>query len=161
MSTKMRAKVGAIEIEFDGEPDFLRDEVPKLLKALSALAKEAPAKEVKEAGASSGEAPFSGGVQLTTNSIAAKLGVKSGSDLAIAAALELTRMKKKDRFSRQELLDSMKTANSYYRSTYLNNLSSTISRLIKDQRLLEPVKGHFSLSANELAALAPKVSAIA
>lgn len=63
------------------------------------------------------------------------LGAQSASDLAIAAAAHLTLVQKKERLSRQEIFDEMKTATSFFKSSYVNNHSNTLNVLVKQDRL--------------------------
>ena len=85
----------------------------------------------------------------TVAAIAARLDVKSGSDLIIAAAAKLTFVDGQDKFSRKTLLESMQTASSYYKQSMSSNLTKFLNGLLKDNRLTEPSIGHFALTPSE------------
>lgn len=114
MSSKLRIRIGEVEIDYDGTEEFLKQELPQLLKTAMELHKAsgtAPGLGAKKPGSSGSGGDFP---SLTTGSIAAKIGAKSGSDLLLAAAGHLTLVKKIEPFSRQQLLNEMKTATAYY-----------------------------------------------
>ena len=138
MESKIRIKLGPIEVEYEGSESFLKHELPDLIKTVSALYKAANIPLDKPD-------PGAGSIQLSTNSIATKLHCKSGPDLAIAAAAHLTLAKNISVFSRKALLDEMKTATSFYKSSYANNLSKTLNALLKHD-LNEPSSGNFALT---------------
>ena len=64
----------------------------------------------------------------------------------------------KPTFSRQEIIDEIKTASAYYKKTYLSNLSQSINNLMKDGKLLEPSTGTYSLSATAQADLKARLA---
>lgn len=148
-TAKMRIKMGPIEIDYEGSEDFLKQELPAILTAVSSLHKESGLVENSPPGANSGNgaagsnqtAPI--GMSVTT--ISAKLGVKSGADLALAAAARLTRGGSSS-FSRQQLLDEMKAATGFYKTTIRSNLSNYLLTLVKEGKLQETAKDTYSLS---------------
>ena len=146
MTSKIRIKLGPIEVEYEGSETFLKEELPQLLSAVSelystsGLTTDAPGGNVLH--------PPSGNLQGTTGSIAAKLAVKQGPELIIAAAARLTFVSGKQTFSRQEIIEEMKSATAYFKKTYVKNLSAYLNTLLKDGKLLEPSAGIFSLSAS-------------
>lgn len=85
----------------------------------------------------------------STNTIARLLNAKSASDLVIAAAAHLTLMQKKERLSRQELLDEMKKASSFFKSSYVNNLSNSLKVLVNADRLRLLAPDTYGLSHKE------------
>ena len=145
MESKIRIKLGPIEVEFEGSEQFLKNELPDLIKTVSELHKasniyaETPTDDTTTD--ESGK-----GIQLSTGSIAAKLTCKTGPELAVAAAAHLTLVKKTKVFSRKVLLGEMKTASSYYKSSYGNNFSNILSALLKS-KFNEPSTGNYALTA--------------
>jgi hypothetical protein len=89
-------------------------------------------------------------LEATTGSIAAKLDCKSGPELVMAAAARLTFVLQTATFARQKIIDEMKTASAYYKSTYVSNLSSSLNNLVKDGKLNEPSQGNYALTATSL-----------
>jgi hypothetical protein len=160
--SKIKIKLGPIEIEYEGSEMFLKEELPQLLSAVSDLY----AKSNIAIGASTAQVPAGLGaangsvkpiLEATTGSIAAKLSVKSGPDLVLAAAARLTLVTGTPKFSRQNITDEMKTATAYYKATYLNNLTSYLNGLVKDGKLNEPSQGNYALTAASLKDLEQRI----
>jgi len=160
MTSKIRIKMGPIEIEYEGSESFLKEELPELLRAVSNLYKESEL----QGEISQGEPSVEGSVgapkfQATTGSIAAKLNSKTGSDLILAAAAHFTFVLGKNTFTRKELHKEMKTASGYYKNTYRGgNLTGYLNSLIKDGKLLEPSKDNYALSASAKSDLSAKIA---
>lgn len=159
----MKIKLGPIEVEYEGSESFLKEELPELLKAVSDLYQGStvnPAFSLGHPADATGE--LSGTkkqekIDLTTNSIASKLGSKTGADLVMAAAARLTICQGKDKFTRQDILKEMKSATSYYKKTYSNNLSKSLTSLIKDEKLLETAKDTYAIKAITLDGLKERI----
>ena len=148
-TAKMRIKMGPIEIDYEGSEDFLKQELPAILTAVSTLHKESGLVDESPSGSNSGTGsamsnqPAPVGMSVTT--ISAKLGVKTGAELALAAAARLTRGGSLS-FSRQQLLDEMKAATGFYKTTFRSNLSNSLLSLVKEGALQETAKDTYSLS---------------
>ncbi len=159
MTSKIKIRIGQIEIEYEGSEEFLKEELPDLLQAVTKLHKEAGSvppsiPSAEEPNSNSSSPPSFDGSKLgTTNSIAAKLGAKTGSELAIAAAAKLVLGSGLEQFTRKQLLQEMKNATQYYKSTYGSNLSSTIKTLVGDHRFIERSKDTYALKADLVATL--------
>lgn len=156
--SKIRIKMGAIELEYEGSDDFLKEELPILLDKLYALAPFASSEsqgkgvvvdESEEVGFSSAGPRGTKSEIGTTSSIAADLDAKTGPDLALAAAVRLTLGLGKASFSRKELLTEMQSATSYYNKNMSGNLSKMLTAMIKDKVVREVAKDTFSLSAEK------------
>lgn len=152
MTSKIKIKMGAIEIEYEGSEAFLKEELPSLLKAVSDLYQssgpfvDAGNATIEPASSSSGIKKIQG----TTATLAAKLGGGSGPDLTMSAAARLTFVLGKEKFHRKDLLEEIKSASSYYKNTYMSNFSSLLNSLVKTGKLMEPSKDNYSLSADSL-----------
>jgi hypothetical protein len=146
MESKVRIKLGPIEIDYEGSEEFLKTELPNLIKSISELHKTAriPFEEPVQLETGGGQGKF----QLTTGSIAAKLACSSGPDLILAAAAHFTISEGKSTFTRQQLLEELRTASHYYKSSYSANLSKYLNGLAKTGKINEPTNGTFALSAN-------------
>jgi hypothetical protein len=159
VTSKIKIKLGPIEVEYEGSESFLKEELPQLLEAVANLYKQSGIPELKQDGGGSGgtgnDAPK---LQSTTGALAAKLGCKTGPDLALAAAVRLTFAAEKEKFSRKELLSEMQTATAYYKASYGSNLSATLNGLIKDGVFLEPAKDTYSLSAPKKAEIGKQLA---
>jgi hypothetical protein len=151
LESKIRIKLGQIEVEFEGSEAFLKSELPELIRNVAELYQTADIPEAAQE--DSAEASAGGAaIQLSTASIATKLGSKSGGDLAVAAAAHLTLVKNKPVFSRQELLNEMQTAPSFYKTSYSGNFTKTLGVLMKS-KLNEPSSGKYSLTAGAVGEL--------
>lgn len=152
MTSKIRIKMGDVEVEYEGSEEFLRQELKELLSGVLELHRERKDSVPSNNGGSGSDegVESSGGFNGTTNTVAAKLSVTSGPDLIIAAVARLTLVAGKDTCTRGALLKEMQSATSYYKKTYSNNLSTYLKRLVGDDRLREISKHAFSLSAPEL-----------
>lgn len=151
-TSKIKIKMGPIEVEYEGSESFLKEELPEILKAVSELYKETGGKiEIPASDENSNSNDSSGGhaIQGTTGSLAAKLGVKSGPDLIIAAAAQLTFVQGKEKFTRKDVMSEIKEASAYYKSSYGSNLTTYLNGLVKDGTFLETSKGVYALSANK------------
>lgn len=151
--TRLRIKIGATELEYEGNADSLQEE---LMSAVSGMLKKiesyvADVAELKEPldGGTHPSSPTPSDDLISTNTIATVMGAKSGTDLARAAAARLILVGGAQVVKRLELLDEMKQAHAFYKSTYRSNLSNMLNRLVsKDQfRLVE--KDTYTLSQAE------------
>jgi hypothetical protein len=86
MTSKLRIKMGPIEVEYEGSEEFLKQELPDLLRAVTTLYKDSGITEVQ---GDSPDGASATGLQGTTATYAAKLGGGTGPELAIAAAARL------------------------------------------------------------------------
>jgi hypothetical protein len=139
MTAKVRIKAGPVELEFETEAGLSLDDIKSLLKDVEALS---PVASVDSLGAGSattalgnseGGSKAAGSHKLFVTSIAAKLGAKTGADLAWAAAGQLELTDGKESFTRQELLATMKKAPKYYKAAMSKNLTSIIMSLIPEK----------------------------
>lgn len=63
-----------------------------------------------------------------------------------------------ERLSRKDLADEMKSATSFYKATFLNNLSAYLDRLVKSDRLRLVAPNTYALTAAERQALNAKLA---
>ncbi|UTW47719.1 hypothetical protein [Bacterioplanoides sp. SCSIO 12839] len=165
MDSKIKIKMGPIEIEYEGSEAFLKEELPALLSAVSDLYKESGVTEAPTAQEpvaapvqNSSVDASSSALQATTGSIAAQLGVKSGPDLILAAAARMTFSLGMDTFSRSQITEEMKTASAYFKKTHVNNLTKYLNQLVKDQKLLETSKNTYALSASAKSSIGARIA---
>lgn len=149
MSSKLRIRIGEVEVEYEGSEEFLKQDLPELLRTAIELQgangghDNVPKPKKKATQSHETSVPA-----LTTGSIAAKLEAESGSDLLMAAAAHLAFVSKKESFSRQELLTEMQKAKSYYKTSYSANLSKYFkTALAKGGFLSETSSNSFALKA--------------
>jgi hypothetical protein len=167
MTSKIRIKLGTLEVDYEGPEEFLKQDLPSFLKNLAELQPIlAPSPKSKapgngEGGDGSGsESNGSGGEEtsdLSVESIAAKLGANSGPDLILAAAACLTFSKKQKNYSRKDLLTEMKLATGYYKSSYSKNLSAYLKTLLADSKLNQGADSKYALPAPARDEILPKL----
>jgi hypothetical protein len=158
MTSKLRIKVGEVEIDVEGSEDFLKAEVPILLKAAMDLAKAAPAATNAPNRPSGTTPPGDPNLSGTTTTIAAKLSVNTGPKLLIAAAAHLTLVARKETFTREDLLEQMRGASRYYKNSYGSNLSQSLATAISQGNLIENTRNVYALSAKARAELEAKLA---
>ena len=151
MSSKIRIRMGQLEVECEGTEEFLKKELPALLTAISSLYQQTGSRDVDD---ESPEEPVRksrqrGAVVGTTGSLAATLKVKSGSDLAVAAAAQLTIVQGKASFTRKELIVEMRTATGYFKDNYVSNLTKILGTLVTGQKFNEVSANTYALKAAE------------
>ena len=85
---------------------------------------------------------------FTTSDFAQRLNVKTGSQLAMAAAAKLWFTDGKDRLERLEMLEEMQAATSYYKQSFNRNLTPYLNTLTKSGKLRQIGKDVYSVSAD-------------
>ena len=162
MSSRIKIKVGAIEVEYEGEETFIKDELPGLIKIVAVLHEKTGAsppdetKKTPEEKGGGGEAG-KGKASLSTSSIATKLGCKSGPDLVMAACAHLGLVELKPQFTRSEIVGEMKSATAFFNKNFLKNLSSALKTLVVDDRINDVGTNTYALSAIEVPKLKTKL----
>ena len=149
MTSKVRIKAGAIEVEFEGSEEYMKDELPslvELLYSLSPLDTNENDEESQELPASTDSSKQK--LQMTTNTIASKLSVKTGNELVMAACAHLCFVKGADTFTRSNILAEMKLASNFYKATMRKNLSNTLKTLINQNKLLETATDTYALESS-------------
>lgn len=148
--SKIKIKLGNIELDFEGTEEYIRGDLPSLLELICAYS--ATANDVDHETEEAEELPANPDVatqkiQMTTNTISAKLNVKTGSDLVLAACAHLCLVKGISTFERKNILAEMQTASNYYKQNHSSNLSKNLSSLVKDNKLIERSKDEYALTA--------------
>lgn len=142
MSAKLRIKAKGIEIEWEGEVDYLKNDLPDLIaKIVSALGNIPPDDEDTD-----GDEGFTGHGTFTTAALAAKVQPSNGPELFKVALAKLQISDKVDRATRNQIHTEMKSASKFYKPSMLNNLTKAIDTLLKSGAINEPSKGNFALS---------------
>lgn len=86
---------------------------------------------------------------MAVGEIANKLDCKTGPDLTLAACAYLDFAEGKSVFTRKEILEAMRTANSYYEENFSKNLTTTLSTMAKGDKLADRGNNKFALQATE------------
>jgi hypothetical protein len=155
MSGKIKIKYGHIEVECEGTEEFLKKELPDLLKTISELAQNAMPLNI-----SSLQPQLSNEVlsakqtnNYSVSTIAQKLSAKKGPALIIAACLKLKLSDMKESYNKNEILTEMRTAKSFYKSSYAKNIGVYLTTLIKNGKLHHNRNDDYSLSEQTLTEL--------
>ena len=165
MNHNIKIKIGSIEIEYEGTEDYLKNELPNLIDKLVSLKEIAQVSTNENSTTTPSVEPETEVVtvdpdfQMSINSISAKLNVKSGSDLIIAACAHLALVQKRETYQRQDILNEMKKASNYYKNSHRANLSSLLKTLVSNHKLIERKKDTYALSANSLKSLKSTLNA--
>jgi hypothetical protein len=144
VSGKLRIKTRGIEIEWEGDVEFLKSDLPDLIASIFAAIGSAPPDEPEESGqdaSNGGSAPS----QFTTASAAAKVQAKGGPEL-FKVALAKLQSDGIEPAKRMQIHDEMKSASKFYKPSMLNNLNRTIDSLLATGEVNEPSKGVYALS---------------
>jgi hypothetical protein len=162
MTSKLRVKLGRIELEFEGSEDFIKQELKTVLaevKTLSAAMNLLPDDDDEDFSGGDKKSKTKTDSKLTTSTIAANLKVSSGPELIIAALARLCIVGGAEKASRKEIIKEMRTATAYFNENYVGNLSTSLKTLTTSKRINDLGSSNYSLSATEQTALEPKVAA--
>ena len=156
MSGKLRIKTKGIEIEWEGDVEFLKSEVPDLIASIVAAIGSALPEEPEESGEEASNGGSASG-QFTTASAAAKLKAQSANDLFKAALLKLQVSDGIEPASRTQIHDEMKQARRLYKPTMGGNLTRSIDSLIDQGEIRELSAGNYVLSDSTYEQLAQRL----
>lgn len=156
-TSRIKIKFGEIEVEYEGTPEFLKEELPKLIKAVSELHQAAPP-SVRHAPGGDGKNPggLPRGGQLSVTTIAQKLSATTLPDLIIAAALSLT-LRGSASFDKKDIRKEMRGAVGYWKAAMATNFDKTLARLAKTGRITHSGGDNYALPPTEHDALVTKL----
>lgn len=166
MGTKLQLRAGDVEFTFESDESISISDAKDFISQVREVAvafgsakrsaslpnDKANGSETKRSAAEEDGEGQSDGFNLHVNSVAERIGAKSGSDVAMAAAAQLQLVEGKTSFSRKELLDTMKEATNFYSQTMRSNLSATLKGLI-GTKLNQLKNDHYAIKSTELANL--------
>lgn len=159
---KIRIKIGAMEVEYEGDPAFLQDGLESLLAKMADISTNMPSEPdalPREGNGVVSSSPKNG-YDFSTSTIAAHLEAKSATELAVCAIAKLQLVDKKESIKRAELLDEMKLAKAYFDKNMTSNLSQSLNTLITKKRIKHGASDTYSLSASELKSIEGKIANI-
>jgi len=159
---KIRIKVGAMEVEYEGDPSFLKDGLENLLSKMADLSTQVPPEPETTGDAQNGptlSAP-SNGFDFSTSMIAAQVDAKSTTELAVCALAKLQLVDKKTSVERAEILAEMKKATAYYNKNMGSNLSASLKTLTTNKRVNHGASGAYALSASERKSIEARIANI-
>lgn len=157
VTAKVRIKAGPIEFEYEGETEFGLADIKDLFSHIETLFKvpvlaegphqHAPTSSMGSSGSKSPASSADTKQKLHINSVATNLKVRTGPDLAVAAAAVLMIFENKETFTRAELLDTMRKATMHYKESMRSNLTVILGTLI-GTKFNQVSDGVYSLKAD-------------
>ncbi len=150
---KIRFKYSDIEIECEGNESFIVNDISNVVAKIISQFKEVdftpPHNPVLAQVV--GEKPIENKLEFdySVNAIAARMNVKTGPELIIAASAQLTFSENKNLFTSKEIHATMKLATGHYNKSMGSNLATYINNLVKKGKLNQNTKGEYALSAGE------------
>lgn len=163
MTTKMRIKVGSVEVEYEGTTAFSLAEFKDFLSHVETVTKSSAFQSCLDGGANQTQLdqypknPQPQKQNLSINTVAKKLSAKTGPDLAEAAAATIQLYEGKSSFSRNELLETMRKATMHYKDSMAGNLSKILAQLT-GKKFNQISDGKYSLSAEAYEDLVKKLA---
>lgn len=158
-NSRICIKAGAIEVEYEGNQDFIVKGLLKVVEDICNLADSVPFIESNAAPNMQVNGNDTGGIapptndqssNLSTNAIATQYGAKTAADLVLCAVIQLQLIQRKDGCTRDEILAEMKAATNFYKKSMRGtNLGNAFASLSKKKKLNELHGGKYSLTATE------------
>lgn len=154
---KLKLNVGGVELDYEGDEDFLKSNLPSLLETISKHvgAPRSANKAPEETSTTTRVTP--GTLNHSTNTVAKLLDAQTGPDLIMAAVAKKIIVDRADTINRQTIASEMRSATSYFKKTYMNNLSAYLDTLTKADSLRLISENVYGLPAKVRAALEPKL----
>jgi hypothetical protein len=150
---KVKIRVGEVEIDYEGDATFLKDELLKVCTELGKLNEHAPAsRSALHSQHRKTREEHAGGETVSKHStvtIATLLKAETGPDLVMVAAAYLHFSEGKLEFTRAQILTAMKTAVGYWHENYSGNLTTSLTGLTKTDKLRVVKENTYSLPAKE------------
>lgn len=158
MSTKLRIKAKGVEIDWEGEVEFLKSELPDLIASIIQAMGAGVQMDIEDS--DEGENTVLNETRVhrfTTASAAAKLQARSATELFKAALLKLQKSDGIEPATRTQIHDEMKLAPRVYKPSMRSNLSQTIDSLMGQNEINEPSIGKYTLSHSVYEQLAERL----
>ncbi|TAM76243.1 hypothetical protein EPN44_05870 [bacterium] len=157
MSTKLRIKCGAIELDYEGEIAFGKTDVLGMLETLSKLKPVEAVPSVTNEQQPTNGRPAKTGVRSTSD-IAKKLSVVGGPDMIMAAAASLHFLSKKTEFTTKDLTATMREAKEFFKRSYASNAVASVGRLVKSDDLRALGGERYALSDKSLQSMESRLA---
>lgn len=148
---RLSLKLGGFSLDYEGEEQFLKNELTHILEAIGAVdvPLESQSKSSPQAAGDS-KAPDSLVMpRHSTNTVAKLLNASSGPDLIMAAVAKVILVDAADTVTRKQVAAEMRKASSYFKRTYMNNLSAYLDTLTKADKIRLVSEDTYGLPAKE------------
>lgn len=151
----LSVKLGTLEVEYSGPSSLAEEWLPNFIMKLSKvdlpdIAPHFAALPFHHRDASLPPTVGGSPIELSTADFAAKLGVKNGTGLLMAAAACLHHTRGMEEFRRSDLLQEIRGARAFYRPSYSSNLSKYLETMIKNGRLQRLGSDAYTLPYSEI-----------
>ena len=143
--SRIKISLGQLQIEYEGDQEFIEKRLLGFAESALSLSERLPV--VVTATAEPNRTPLPNDV--STNTIAQMISANTGTDLALAAIARVNIVHKKPTATRQEILDEMKEATTYFKDSYVSNLSAYLNTLVKSKRVNLVSRSTYALAAGE------------
>lgn len=164
MATKIHLRAGEVELSLESDNPLAVSDIKDFIAQIESLAQSLVSLPRQAHVAAKPQAMVDVPIMLEhepaplhVNSVADRMGVKSGPDLVIAAAAYLQIMEGKQSFTRRELMETMKSATSHYYQNIGSNLTAALKSL-GGSKLNQLANDTYSLRSNELNELRTKLA---
>lgn len=149
----------AIDLAFSGLDDAAKARTLHWLMAKYPVVPAPVASNRPNVGPSVEAQPRGTQFTMTARAVATTLGADNGADLVQAAAAFLTVVQGRETFSRQELLEAMKSATGFFKPTYRKSLSGFLESLCKKNVLIEVSSDAYAIKAGALSQISQRLQA--
>jgi hypothetical protein len=164
MATKIHLRAGEVELSLESDNPLAISDIKDFISQIESLAQSlvSPPRQVHVTTNSHATADAQimlehAPLQLHVNSVADRIGAKSGPEVVIAAAAHLQIMKSKKSFTRRELIETLKLATNHYNQNIGSNLTAILKTLC-GSKLNQIANDTYSLRSNELSELRGKLA---
>lgn len=146
---KVHLKLGAAEVRLSGDNNNIGESALKILERMLKLSYSKPitAAQKNDTKTNTND-PENSNYDFSIETIATRMSCSKHRDLAKAACFHLALVKNKVEFGRDDILETMKNANSFYNENMRKSLSGTIKSLVRSNVILERSSERFSLAKN-------------
>lgn len=152
-TAKIRLKIGQLEVEYEGNDIFLKDDIFQMLEKISDFHGKhlptTPSEPAQVDGENGHATPKKKNITMSVAAIATRLNAKSEPEMAMVAATHLALVQEKDTFTKHDIRDNMKKAKGRYKKGMGHNLTDSLRRLVDQERLHEVSDGCYTLSEEE------------
>jgi hypothetical protein len=146
MAAKLRIKAKGIEIDWEGDVQFLKSELPDVIASIVEAIGYSTSDHDKDDGNTGAANSSLVTNKFTTASIAAKMQPGSGPELFKVALAKIQISDGVEPAPRAQIHNEMKNAPKFYKPSMRGNLGKMIDSLLASGEINEPSKGVFALS---------------
>ncbi len=154
--SKIRIRVGDVEVDFEGPQSFVEDGLIQLVMEVTSTKPSSKPNWQSDADSGSNEkvldivpGEIDGYAGITMNALCKKLDVKNETDLVVASAVMISIIGDAETFTIKDINTFAKKATSYVGKYFVSNSSKKITTLTKNDRFREPKDGVYTFSPNE------------